>query len=616
MLNTLNVSQTGLAASRAGVENVQNNVANENTPGYKRRVLGQSEIIHSDERFFGRGTKVDGVDRITSIYMSRNLMRETHRESYTAKTAEMIGNIEIIFKETEGSGLSKDLNRYLESMENLRSNPSSEVYKFNLITQANQLVSNLKDKYTSIEKSEELEKVQLGKDVDTINSMLRDIGDINDQLGKQQIASNDLLDRRDRLEMELSKYANIDVSDEHGTYTLKIGNVVAVGNNTVIREINVNETYSPQKDKFIKDDGTSPILDGVTFDNDDKITYKLDNTHEVSVKFGEAIDTDGDSIADLTVDSTNYVRAMAYKINNDPDMSKMVVAYNGEYVTDSNGKRTTDDSQDNFLFIEAKDPGEKGAFKGNILVTEQTDDTDPTTVTAKKTLYKNDYQSSIGTNSVELRAFDAPITLTSGSIKAQTENLTTEAANNKFKVYKEKLDNFAQTLSDITGSFVKTGTDTYMSGNKATDTYTGDQTDIKLINLFSGSSVKTLTFNDARVKTLDQTELDYLATLQWKKDIAFDGKAQDGTADNKASFAEYLQSIRVNISSDKEASDFLLKTQKSVKNAVANSFDKLTKVDRDEEMLNLMKFQSAYTANAKVVTTIDEMLQVILGIKK
>lgn len=58
MLNTLNVSQTGLAASRAGVENVQNNVANENTPGYKRRVLGQSEIIHSDERFFGRGLKL------------------------------------------------------------------------------------------------------------------------------------------------------------------------------------------------------------------------------------------------------------------------------------------------------------------------------------------------------------------------------------------------------------------------------------------------------------------------------------------------------------------------------------------------------------------------------
>lgn len=36
MIHSLNVAQTGLAASKASVENVMNNVANANTEGYKK----------------------------------------------------------------------------------------------------------------------------------------------------------------------------------------------------------------------------------------------------------------------------------------------------------------------------------------------------------------------------------------------------------------------------------------------------------------------------------------------------------------------------------------------------------------------------------------------------
>ena len=46
------------------------------------------------------------------------------------------------------------------------------------------------------------------------------------------------------------------------------------------------------------------------------------------------------------------------------------------------------------------------------------------------------------------------------------------------------------------------------------------------------------------------------------------------------------------------------------------SYNQLTKVDKDEELLNLMKFQATYTANAKIVTAIDEMIQTLLGLKR
>lgn len=36
MISTLSVSQSGLNAAKTAVENVSNNIANENTPGYKK----------------------------------------------------------------------------------------------------------------------------------------------------------------------------------------------------------------------------------------------------------------------------------------------------------------------------------------------------------------------------------------------------------------------------------------------------------------------------------------------------------------------------------------------------------------------------------------------------
>ena len=56
--------------------------------------------------------------------------------------------------------------------------------------------------------------------------------------------------------------------------------------------------------------------------------------------------------------------------------------------------------------------------------------------------------------------------------------------------------------------------------------------------------------------------------------------------------------------------------KKDVKLSIENSYNQLTKVDKDEELLNLMKFQATYTANAKIVTAIDEMIQTLLGLKK
>ena len=629
MISTLSVSQSGLNAAKTAVENVSNNIANENTPGYKKRVVQVSELSQMDSQFAGRGVGVDGVYRITSQYMYDKLISENSKVSYYDKLSTMLGNVESIFKETIDSGFTADLNRYYQSVENLRANPSSQVYKTALQNQGQILVGSLQNLYSGVEKQQANEKKELYANVDGVNSILKEIGSINEKIQKYG-ENNDLLDKRDELELELSTYVDVSVSRESGYYELKIGGETAISSSTNVRTIDVKEEETLQKDKYTVIDYNVPatvppiVYDALknnndatfspkTYNNGDIVTYKLNNEFEVSVKIGDSIDFDENPLTiSEPITFSNLTRALVHKINTNPNMKDLVTAYNGDYSIDANGNKVTKNSQDNFLRIESNAGGIANEFDGRISI--QNFDNLVTPVSeARESIYKNESQSTDSESRVYISIYDKEVSAKSGVIKAQVENLSSDSPNNKFQVYFDKLDAFAQTLGDITDKYIKTGTDTYIYGEAASDESLGV---INSVGLFSGSSIKTLKFNDSLVNELTQEKLDYLATMQWNNDLSYDGKAQTGTSTAKASLSEFFRDLRVTVSADKESVNFLKDTQAGVKMSIKSSYDQLTKVDKDNEMLDLMKFQAAYTANAKIITAIDEMLQTLLGLKR
>ena len=633
MISTLSVSQSGLNAAKTAVENVSNNIANENTPGYKKRVVQVSELSQMDSQFAGRGVGVDGVYRITSQYMYDKLISENSKVSYYDKLSSMLGSVESIFKETIDSGFTADLNRYYQSVENLRANPSSQVYKTALQNQGQILVGSLQNLYSGVETQQANEKKGLYANVDGVNNILKEIGSINEKIQKYG-ENNDLLDKRDQLELELSTYVDVSVSRESGYYELKIGGETAISSNTNVRTIDVKEEETLQKDKYTVIDYNVPptvppiVYDALknnndatfslkTYNNGDIVTYKLNNESEVSVKIGDSIDFDENP---LTFNSefitfSNLTRALVHKINTNPNMKDLVTAYNGDYSIDANGNKVTKNTQDNFLRIESNAGGIANEFDGRISI-QNFDNlvTTPVSEEARESIYRNESQSTDPESRVYISIYDKEVLAKSGIIKAQVENLSSDSPNNKFQVYFDKLDAFAQTLGDITDKYIKTGTDTYIYGEAASDESLGV---INSVGLFSGSSIKTLKFNDSMVNELTQEKLDYLATMQWNNDLSYDGKGQNiNNSKQKASLSEFFRDLRVTVSADKESVNFLKDTQAGVKMSIKSSYDQLTKVDKDNEMLDLIKFQAAYTANAKIITAIDEMLQTLLGLKR
>ncbi len=609
MLNSLNVAHTGLTAARVSVENISNNIANENTPGYKKRVLQLSEMAQMDSQFVGRGVNVGSSYRVTSQYMYDKLLSENSKSSYSEKLTNMLSSVEAVFSETANSGFSNDLSNYFQSVENLRSNPNSLVYKNELKSKGTIIADSLSNLYTSIEKQQLDEKEELKTNINRVNDIIKEIGSINEKIERYDNTNIELLDKRDLLESELSNYVDISSTIKDDVYELKVSGVTVISNNTNVRSLDLMEENTYQIDRFRNTDGTSNIklTSPAIFDNNDKITYKLNNEYEVSVQIGEMIDLDGNGTKETTINANNIIRALAQKINTTTGLSDYITAYNGDSLVGGSG------TSDNYLRIVSKFPGKSNSFEGTVSIQEIDDTSGSTVVEKRSTISKNDNESSVAQSTVALGLYDTKINVKNGILKAQLENMSTDSTMNKYQTYLDKLDAFAKTLSDITDKYSVDSNGKYIYGEMASDAQNGT---INSIGLFSGSSVKTLKFNSSNVNDLTQNNLDYLATIQWKDDLNFEGKAQGTTSNNSYSLSHFYNSIKIEVSSDNEDVIASKDVQDAIKQSIKTSYDQLTKVDKDEEMLNLITFQAAYTANAKIITAVDEMLQTLLGIKR
>jgi flagellar hook-associated protein 1 FlgK len=611
MLNTLNVAQSGLNASQTQVENVMNNIANENTVGYKKRVVDVKEAEHTDSRLTGRGSYVNGVDRVTNAYVYERLIEEESKNSQHDELSNMLADIESIFYETNDSGFSNDLDKYFQAIEDLRANPFNEIYRSNLNNQGTRLVDDLKTIYSSLESTESIGKKSLGDSVVEINSLLKDIGTVNKQIIDSVIVPNALYDERDLLENKLAKLIPIDVETQDG-YVLSIAGLTAVRYDSNIHNVTVKNNEIAQKDVYADLNLNSTVINAATWDNvgvNDSVTYYFNKETSVTVSYGDAF-TDAGGVA-RTVDTTNVVQALVSKINSNPEMAKHITAYNGQYSINENGikQNFTPETTDHYLMVESRTKGFAGKFDGKIVINDDNvQDTNSRQISNVST--KNTTNSVAANSEIYLEIFESELKISSGKVKSTLDNLNTLSSENKYTNYKKMLDEFAKALSDYTEAYIDKGDNKYIYG-EANSLVDYEKANIQRIGLFEGTSVNNLTFNSSKIASLSQNNLDYLSTMQFNTDIQI-----SSTENTTTSLTKFYERIRVTVSQDKENVDYIKETQNAVTKSLQLNYDKLTKVNKDEELINLVKFQSAYEANAKLITIVDEMLATILGMKR
>lgn len=222
-------ARLGIYASQKALEVVGNNIANINTTGYTRQVLDQSSLfLGGADRYqsklsvrVGSGALVTGVSQLRDPFLDIRYRNE--QSSVGAMDAKLAGlnQLSSILDEVgmgkDGEGVMEaQLNDLIEQLENLvtqgagkdeydtlvRSSASSLVALFN--TYSDKLSTLMKNQANSFQ-----------QDLDTVNSILTSIQDLNSSIRKSQIHGGDALELKDQRNLlidQLSQYVRIDVT--------------------------------------------------------------------------------------------------------------------------------------------------------------------------------------------------------------------------------------------------------------------------------------------------------------------------------------------------------------------------------------------------------------------
>jgi flagellar hook-associated protein 1 FlgK len=192
-----------------------------------------------------------------------------------------------------------------------------------------------------------------------------------------------------------------------------------------------------------------------------------------------------------------------------------------------------------------------------------------------------------------------PLALTSGSIQG-----TIDARDGTIKSLRDSLDTLA-------GQLVTEVNTVHQAGYGLTGTTGG--------SFFLGSDAGSIQVNGALVANPallqasgmagavgDNTVVLALAQLSNKSIAALSGQTFSQTFSRSvASFGQSFSSLNSDISD-----------QQLVQTMLSRQRDAVSGVSLDEEMTELMKFQKAYQASARLITTIDEMFTTLLAMKQ
>jgi len=224
----LYIGRDALMTQQLAISVTGQNIANVNTTGYSRqRVVLESKVIDSAQGPIGAGVTDKGIVRSYDQFLNAHIREETQQKGTWQAESQSLQQVEIIFDEASGDGLSQHMSKFWNAWQDLTLNPSGYAERKALLTASEDLASNFQEKYQYLD--------QIQKDMDDritaatteINTLASNISDLNDKIVKMELngsSANDFRDQRDVLINQLSEKINFTTKeDSQGRVTLTLG---------------------------------------------------------------------------------------------------------------------------------------------------------------------------------------------------------------------------------------------------------------------------------------------------------------------------------------------------------------------------------------------------------
>ena len=232
----LNIGHSGLSASRKRLATAGHNISNANTEGYSRQRAPQQATtpVGYGNIVLGTGTKVARVERIHDQYLEKKLGLSITDHNFHQERRLQLGQVEGIFNEVNVSGFNDALGKFFNAFRELSKRPENEAIRSIVRENAQHLARTFKRTKRDLNELQVNLDKKIISSVDTVNSILREIGELNVKIRgfeNQGGETGDLRDERDLNVRKLSEFLEVRVyQDESGQFTVNaegVGSLVA-----------------------------------------------------------------------------------------------------------------------------------------------------------------------------------------------------------------------------------------------------------------------------------------------------------------------------------------------------------------------------------------------------
>jgi len=597
LYSTLNVAVRGMTAQQGAIDVTSHNIANANTDGYSR----QRALMETTTPFgmptmnnamgpgqLGTGVQISSISRIRDTYLDYQVRAENGTMGLNQGKENVLSEVETVLNGVSDTGVPTLLDKVFASWQALSTSPELSNTRTVVAQQSKALTDELNSTYNQLMIVKDDSKAVVRQDVVDINAMLNQIDDLNKQIKTVKIGGNepnDLMDKRDLLEDQLSTKFGITIDKKtYGGEDIKATDGAAV-DLTLVKSVSTDDvkrfSYVSSIAKSVDQSGA------VTGSTNYDVTY---------YKNGD-MSTDANKVTmSMTLTSDQYTSL---------DQGRVLVADKEGYAVDTAGIR----------------------MAGKEFIGGGTNETKVQLATGTGEANGTDYQ------------LFKPITgELNGYMSVQAD----------IDTYVNQLNNLAKSIAFSVNAVHGDQTDavngTFNFFVNSDDTSIAGETEITAGNISVNSIIIK---NPMLIKvgigntpgTIDGTRASAIAQL---KDVKFEIQGITPTSTRKDfidanGFVEGNESKLPTFTSASDGmtigsyftgivNSLAIQVQDAKQNVtnhelqlsnLEESRTSISGVSLDEEMANLIQYQHAYAANAKIISTVDELLDLIVnGLKK
>jgi flagellar hook-associated protein 1 FlgK len=187
MRSLFEIAKSGLQSSQRSLSVTSNNIVNADTPGYSRqRVEKSPNGMQMDGFHAGLGVNIDDVSRLRDGMNDVLLNKKQQDLGYLEKKSEIYEKLEATMVTDYGEDLDSQIGGLFDNFSELASNPQDVSVRNNLINETQQFNSKLHEMSRSIDETGNLVQNFAGKTLDSINSLLKNINELNHSIKQSE----------------------------------------------------------------------------------------------------------------------------------------------------------------------------------------------------------------------------------------------------------------------------------------------------------------------------------------------------------------------------------------------------------------------------------------------